>query len=228
MEIENNNILILGDHHGNYFNLVNQIKDKNLQGSVLVHVGDGGEGFPYIKTKEDFERLNTWFKDLDCTYYSIRGNHSNPLYFKGDSRVDLSHFKLLDDYTVANVNGETWQFVGGAISVDRCRRVLDWDYWVDEPFVLDLNKAVKCDVLVTHTVPTWNGPTGKDRIEWYCANDPLLWDELVKERNDLDVLIYACSPRQHFCGHMHNYSYMDLGGIESRIIEMDGMYQYQK
>jgi hypothetical protein len=56
----------------------------------------------------------------------------------------------------------------------------------------------------------------------------LLWDELVKERNDLDALIYACSPRKHFCGHMHHYSYMDLGGIESRIIEMDGIYQYQK
>jgi hypothetical protein len=228
MEINNENIFILGDHHGNYFNLARQIKESNLQGSALIHVGDGGEGFPNFKTENDFNRLNALFKELDCVYYSIRGNHSNPLYFKGDSRIDLSNFKLLEDYTVAKVNGEKWQFVGGAISVDRCRRTLDWDYWTDEAFILDLDKAVNCDVLVTHTTPTWNGPTGKDKIEWYCNQDALLWDELVKERNDIDALINACFPHKHFCGHMHNYSYMDLGEIESRIIEMDGIYQYQK
>ena len=219
-----NKIFILGDHHGDYGRLFRQIREYGMENSILVHVGDGGEGLPNLKTLSHFEFLDKQFKSFNCKYYSIRGNHSDPSLFTGESRIVLPNLELLEDYTTMELNGELWQFVGGATSVNRKTMTVGWDCWEGEEFVLDLNKAVKCDVLVTHTIPSWNGVFGKSGIQHFLDEDPHLWDELVKERFNIDKLINACKPKRHYGGHVHIYAYQDLADTESRIIEINGIY----
>ena len=94
----------------------------------------------------------------------------------------FSNLEFIEDYTVKDLNGEKFLFVGGAISIDRRYRRESIDYWIDEPFVFDENKAQECDVLVTHSAPSWIGPFDKDGISGWCAKDENLWDEGVMER----------------------------------------------
>jgi len=188
MEIKNtNSILVVGDNHGEYDALFNKIKSYNMSDCILIHVGDGGEGFlPYEKQLRQFEYLNDFFKKYNIEYLSIRGNHSDPSYFDGS--INLSNFKLLPDYTTLTLNDKKFLFVGGAISIDRTIRKEGISYWKDEVFKLDESKIQQCDVLITHSAPTWNGPIEKNgMLASFCQKDPTLWDECMEERKQHDI-----------------------------------------
>jgi len=233
-EINNQNIILVGDHHGQWDILFRKIEYYDLTDCVLLHVGDGGEGFitQSLKQKRQYNILNDRFKKRNIDYRSIRGNHSNKVWFDGS--ICLSHFKLLPDYTVIKINGETWQFVGGAISVDRVYRKEGISYWKDEIFVLDPEKAVKCDILVTHSAPPWIGPTHKGEfVTGFYDKDPLLKDELILERKLHQDLLDICQPKKHFCGHFHTSEvvkrYIQSGyETESRILNINEFYPYRK
>ena len=87
-------IYILGDHHGDYEAVFSILKERGISNTTVVHVGDGGEGFPDWSTATA-ETLNRRFAALEIDYLSIRGNHSDPAVFDGS--VMLSNFKLLRD-----------------------------------------------------------------------------------------------------------------------------------
>ncbi len=38
-------IYILGDHHGDYEAVFSILKERGISNAMVVHVGDGGEGF---------------------------------------------------------------------------------------------------------------------------------------------------------------------------------------
>ena len=148
----NKTVYIIGDHHGSYNNVMHKLYANGIKDCLLIHVGDGGEGFySHEEELKTFNILNAEFESLGIEYMSIRGNHSDPAYFDGS--INLSHFKLLPDYSRQVINGEEFLFVGGAISIDRAIRVLNKSYWADEPFVLKPELAGKCDVLITHSAP---------------------------------------------------------------------------
>jgi len=211
-------ILIVGDTHAQYSRLFEELDRFSLTNTLLIHVGDGGEGFlPHKKQLRQFELLNNSFKKRGVEYWSIRGNHSDPAYFDGS--VNLSNFKLLPDYHTAIINNQKFQFVGGAISIDRIWRKEGVSYWKDEPFVFDETKAEKCDVLITHSSPTWNGPIEKSVfIERRKLEDVELSKDMFNERNDHDKLIAACSPKKHYCGHFHKSYYSEYAGCISKIL----------
>ncbi len=108
---------ILGDHHSNYDDLIRALLRRGLRNCRLVHVGDGEVGYPDSWDHETPEQLDNAFASLDIQYLSIRGNHSNPAVFDGS--VNLPNFQLLPDYTRLELDGQTWLFVGGAVSVNR-------------------------------------------------------------------------------------------------------------
>jgi hypothetical protein len=234
MEIENNNIILCGDHHGKWDIIFNKLDFYTLKDCIFIHVGDGGEGFitQELKQLRQFNILNERFKKRNIQYYSIRGNHSNKRWFDGS--ISLSHFKLIQDYTVIKINGETWQFVGGAISVDRVYRKEGHSYWKDEFFIFDPTKAVKCDVLVTHSGPPWIGPNHKGEfVTSFYDRDPTLKDELIVERKLHQDLLDICQPKKHYCGHFHTSEvvkrYIQSGyETESRILDINEFYPYRK
>jgi predicted phosphodiesterase len=216
----NNNarILVLGDNHGKYDKLFKKLDDLEINNCTLIHLGDGGEGFlPHKKQMRQFEHLNECFKKRDIQYLSIRGNHSDPAYFNGS--INLSNFKLLPDYTYLTLNDKKFGFVGGAVSIDRRMRAEGISYWKNEKFVLDHSKIERCDVLITHSAPSWNGPCDKAGIAHWCDRDVTLWDECVQERKEHDILLKLCGASHHFAGHFHCCFSVDFDGCVSTILD---------
>lgn len=204
IEINTPLCILVGDHHGEWDALSKKINSYDIRDCLLIHVGDGGEGFIAHEPKQirQYKLLNDRFKSRNIIYISIRGNHSNKRWF--DDSVNYSNFKLISDYTVMKINGEIWQFVGGAISVDRKHRKLNISYWEDEVFDLDKEKAQKCDVLVTHTGPPWIGPNHKGEfVMSFYEKDPTLKSELMEERKFMQDLYDICKPKVSYLGHFH-------------------------
>ena len=213
----NRKVYIVGDNHGKYNVMFRFIEAYDIKDCILIHVGDGGEGFmSRDKQLEQFNQYNDYLKSKDIEYLSIRGNHSDPAYFDGS--VELSHFKLLKDYHTQTINDEKFLFVGGAISIDRKIRQEGFSYWADEPFVLDESKIEECDVLITHSVPTWLGPTDKQPFYHWLKDDPTLWDECMQERHDHDALFELAKPKKSYAGHFHNHFSVDFNGCRARIL----------
>jgi len=213
-------IYALGDTHGTWGPLKFNIKKHNIRGCTIIHVGDIGLGFRSKKFYDDeIGKMNELFAERDIQFLGIRGNHDDPEYFDGSYK--FSNFELLQDYTVRKLGGKTFQFVGGAISVDRTMRIEGKSYWKDEIFVLDSDKIEECDVLITHSAPSWNGPANKDPIAYWLEKDETLWNELRGERSNIDKLVQQCNPKRHYCGHFHLSETSEYDGCTSRILNID-------
>lgn len=223
-------VYLIGDLHGNNDALIRRIKAGDLRDCVLICVGDFGVGFQDQKHKEmaRLKFLNEFFQTRNIQFYSIAGNHDDPDYFRGETRVVLSNLELLEDYTLKEFNGERFLFVGGAVSIDRIMRIPGRSWWEDEVFVLDPDRVQKCDVLITHSCPSWSGPFDKQGISGWCAKDPTLWEECVKERKDHDELIKLSEAKRHYCGHFHLSSLVDFGDCWSKILDIEEIVEHRK
>jgi hypothetical protein len=182
-------------------------------------VGDLGVGFKSPdKQHREIELLNNRFKKRNIQFKGARGNHDDPKYFLGT--VNHSHFELIRDYSYQTFNGEKFLFVGGAVSIDRRIRVPNMSWWEDEAFVLKPELVDKVDVLITHSAPNWIGDFSKQGIAGWCEKDPTLWEECVKEREDIAKLIELCGAKKHWCGHFHQSHFASHNGCDSRILDI--------
>jgi UDP-2,3-diacylglucosamine pyrophosphatase LpxH len=211
---------IMGDHHGEYHDLISILQKFNLHDCYLFHVGDGGEGFILNKEKQQrqYNYVNNFMLSHNITYLSIRGNHSDPSYFDGS--VDLSHFKLLKDYTQLIYKDKKILVCGGSISVDRISRRKNVSWWKGEKINLEPEKATKCDILITHAPPSWNVYSDQKRIAYWCSLDESLWEECFEERVKVDKLIELTKPSKHFCGDFHLYSFASKDNCDSTILDI--------
>jgi hypothetical protein len=93
-------------------------------------------------------------------------------------------------------------------------------WWEDEAFVLKPELVDKVDVLITHSAPNWIGDFSKQGIAGWCEKDPTLWEECVKEREDIAKLIELCGAKKHWCGHFHQSHFASHNGCDSRILDI--------
>ena len=214
--------LVVGDIHGEWDALFRKIGHLDLRDCTLICVGDLGVGFKGSHTKEirALEFANDFFAARGIQFLSIRGNHDNPAFFNGKIQT-FSNLRLIPDYHVETINDKKFLFVGGAISIDRTRRKQGVSYWRDEGFNLDHSKLQRCDVLITHSAPTWNGPIEKNgMLANFCQKDPTLWDECMTERKQHDILLKLSGAKRHYCGHFHQFSVVDFDGCASTICDI--------
>jgi Icc-related predicted phosphoesterase len=223
----NTTVAIHGDNHGSWDRLFDKIDQANITDVTLIGVGDTGIGFK-IKEKQlrELELLNNRFKKRNIQYMTIRGNHCDPSYFDGS--IKLSNIELLPDYTVRELNGETFLFVGGAVSIDRQFRKVGSSYWTDEVFVLKPELVKKCDVLIAHTAPYWIGPFDKKGLSGWMVKDVHLWDDCEKERKDLDELVKLCQPNRSYHGHFHTSAWVDFRDCYARILDIDEIVEHKQ
>lgn len=224
--------LLIGDIHGEWNYLKKVIKHYDLRDCILICVGDLGIGFAANEAKEIRIHidLNEFFKGRNIFFKSIRGNHDDPKWFR--SKPDsLTNFELLPDFTVMQVNGEKWFFVGGAISIDRRLRVPGTSWWENEGFPKNWREKINVgniDVLVTHSAPHWSGPTVKNGIVIHFAEkDPTLLEECNKERTEIQSMIDILRPRAHYAGHFHLHSISTRNGCTSRILDINEVYHHR-
>lgn len=210
-------VFLVGDTHGNNNHLFRMIDEYEIRDCLIVHCGDGGEMGEHRKLIKEFKLLNNRFKKGGINYVSVRGNHSNPRYFDGS--INLSNFELIPDYTYRQINGLTFLFIGGALSIDRLDRKEGISYWKDEIFVLKPELLTQtCDVLVTHSAPSWIGPNDKEGIAYWCQRDETLWEECQEERRLHDELFEIVKPRFSYHGHYHSHYFRVYNGCKARIL----------
>lgn len=226
---ENKPIFVLGDLHNLWRNLFVKLDKFKISNCYIICVGDLEAGFPG-SSLEDYKKYNIFFKEMGIEFLSCRGNHENPAFFDGS--VDLSNFVLLPDYSVLYHGVEIWQLVGGAISIDRFDpriRKENVTYWKNEVFVLDESKAMKCDVLVTHTSPNWLGPgLVGPFVEGCMQADPSLRPELIEERSKVDKLLDICKPNKLYAGHFHRSEVNTRNGCRGRILDILEITEHKK
>lgn len=229
MKILNKNkpLLFLGDHHGDWGFVFDIIKSKKIENCYLICIGDGGEGFIHKdKQLRQFENLNNLFKKYNIEYLSIRGNHSDPVYFQGLNRVSLSNFELLEDYTVAEYDGKTIQFIGGAVSIDRTARKEGISYWGDESVKLDREKCKEVDILVTHTAPSWCFPQQFNQMVYgWALEDAYLIGDLSNERAIMDEIFKLCKPKLHLYGHFHSSWTEEINECRHKLLDINEIYE---
>lgn len=204
-------IYFLGDIHGEFEIIFKWLVKYNIENSVIIQVGDFGRGF---RDDEDhlLNQLSDRLKERNCHLYIIRGNHDNPEFFKGKKEHNYSNVILLKDYTILEIEGLNFLFVGGAISIDRKQRTLGSSYWKKEIFNLDIKKLEfikNLDIVVTHTTPSFAYPTLWSEIVYNFADrDPGLYQELPNERKMLDemhnILIKNNKIKKWYYGHFHS------------------------
>jgi hypothetical protein len=221
-------IYILGDIHGNSSRLIQKIYSLDIKDCYIFCVGDLGIGFSPKGAAGEAEfcsNINSLMVERNIEFMSIRGNHDDPSYFNDETkRVWYSNFKLLPDYYVETFGSTKVLFVGGAISIDRIYRIQGKSYWKDEPFEYKPNLIQECDICITHSGPSWNGPFDKEGLSYWTQRDNALWDECLAERNGHNNLIEACRAKYHYCGHFHVSAWTHNMKTCSRILNIDELY----
>lgn len=143
----------IGDVHGKFSRYKTIIEDSQ----DTIQVGDMGVGFVhYGGDKHRHFSSNPPYEKMKAgNHRFIRGNHDNP-------HVCKKHSQYIPDGTIEG----NMMFVGGALSVDKAWRTIDYDYWVDEELsqpelyqLMDAYEAAKPDIMVTHDCPEWVAQT---------------------------------------------------------------------
>lgn len=231
-------IYLLGDSHAEHDGLLETLDGRNdvepmdghkVRNAIVIHVGDGFEGLPDC-TVETLKSLNKEFADRGIEYLGIRGNHCDPGFFDGQHQ--LSNLKLIPDYTRLEMNGESWLFVGGAVSVNRIDKKDAREWFAKEKFFLDPSMATKADVLVTHSGPSWIGPKCRSGIikeyevvENYFGTSTLV-SELKEERKQHDQLFRLVRPKTWYCGHFHERAEKHQHGCTARILNCLDLFRH--
>jgi hypothetical protein len=219
-------LLFVGDHHGDWDRLFTVINNTKIENCYLISVGDSGIGFKPKKAQlEEITRLNNKFKKLNIIFMAIRGNHDDPFYFTGDNKINLSNFKLIEDYTVMEHNGKSIQFIGGATSIDRSMRKEGVSYWKDEGLQFNKDKLQKVDTLITHTAPSWCFPqTFNQMVYDWARDDGYLLEELTLEREVMGEIFKVCQPSLHLYGHYHDSWNEEINGCKHRLLNINEIW----
>jgi hypothetical protein len=227
---KNKPLLFLGDNHGDWTNLFCLLDHNKILSSTIIHLGDDGVGFHGNPATEHSlcEELNKEFKKRDIAFFSLRGNHCDPKYFAEPHRIALSHFELLEDYSLGTWGNKTLQFIGGAISVDRKGRIPFKSHWPNEGLQYLPERCKKVDILVTHSCPSWCYPQRfGPLVEDWARIDPSLKKDLTQERKALDKLFEICQPEFHYYGHMHQSWNQEISGCRHRLLDINELYEHR-
>lgn len=210
--MKNRQLLFLGDIHHEFREIGFYIKERyKIENADIIQVGDFGAGFYKINYyNTELKRLNEILKKLNNKMYVIRGNHDDPSFFDGSWK--LSNLELIPDNTVLELEDESIFCLGGAVSVDRIRRIKDGHdgYWENEKIAPDWEKIKKLRGLtgiVAHSCPDFAPPIRKSNIEFALKNDSSLLADLNEERDTLTKVFHELALTNNlsfWCyGHFH-------------------------
>ena len=211
------------------------MKAMAAKDTTIIQVGDFGAGFrSREKMTEEMTEINKRLAKNNNKLLVIRGNHDDPAYFDGN--YNFTNIEFLPDYTVRNIEGKNYLFVGGAISIDRCQRTAGVDYWLDERFVLDIDKLNSIEgninVVIAHSSPSFCPPVHFNELVWYfIAQDPSLHNALLQERKDFETMYETLKAKGHtieywFNGHFHFTQEELINDTNFVVLGIDKFYEF--
>lgn len=200
-------LYVCGDIHGEFEELIYNLKRFEIEDAVVIIAGDCGIGF---EKKEHYTQLynkiNKTLVKNNIFLILIRGNHDDPSYFDGQ-HINYPKMKAIPDYSVLQFSDKYILCVGGAVSIDRKHRLQAmWLnnvtgktvrplYWENEAAIFDNEilseismAGIKISCVVTHTCPSFCHPVSKNGIERWLLEDIELSTDLSNERLQMDKL----------------------------------------
>lgn len=226
IKIKDYYLYAIGDIHGNFNIFIKYVKHMKLDKSIFIICGDCGFGFMSRKGHEiELSKINKLLKKYDSYVLCVRGNHDDHRYFNSENRFQLERIICLSDYSVLSVLSDlsdpsvpsVEEFnilcVGGAISLDRYLRKMDYwkyrrnilkynpkaniksipkRYWKYEKPVYDHDKLKKIKIniscIISHTAPSFAYPYWKKNIIDFVEYDSLLIHDVIQEREVMDKI----------------------------------------
>lgn len=190
------NVLILGDVHGNFGGLKEFIHEASPD--LVLQCGDFGVWPP-----GGIGLLQQWFSDLECDLYFCPGNHEwwdelDALESGKIHQVAETVFYCAFGSTL-RVNDDTVLFAGGADSIDKGSRTEKLSWWKQEIITeQDMRYLPDCrvDVVVSHTAPDAihrNEP----KIQLPGYRDP--------STTHLETILNRYRPSLWYFGHFHQW-----------------------
>lgn len=227
-EFNKQGIIFLGDTHGN-FDVVKKICQQ-VENFAIIHVGDVGLGFNSFKTENEIltKKLQPCCSLNNNDLFFLRGNHDSKKRFGQFRSNDLQHIIFPDDYESVKINDKIFLFVGGATSIDRNGRAPEISYWEDESVVFQRDKCTKCDVLVTHTSPSWCFPQAfNEMVYGWAREDAYLLEDLNEERAIMDEICKLCNPELHVYGHFHSSWSEKINNCTHRLLSINEAWEFR-
>jgi predicted phosphodiesterase len=173
----------IGDIHGKWDRYIDII--DTLDNSIQV--GDFGVGFQNEIPLNSFEE-----KMKKGNHRFIRGNHDNPA-------ECYRHPQWIPDGSYDSENGIF--YMGGALSIDRGRRIRDVNWWENEELstyelgqCIDEYVATKPRIVVTHDCPE---TVALESFSWY-------YGEQTRTKQALQHMFEFHQPEIWIFGHWHS------------------------
>lgn len=247
MEVKNvkiegffDNIIFLGDIHGNFHVIIMLIDKYKLKNTAIIQVGDFGVGFHIYREIKGLQIVNEVLEETGCKLFAMRGNHDDPAQFKNNWKNE--NIFMIDDWTILDINiNHVWYHkilcIGGAVSIDRVKSKYNQTYFENEEVQWDddvstFNKIKDITVMCTHTAPDFLHPIAKSELVYdFARNDDLLLDDLDKERR-LMTYLYNCIKAnnketllQYFYGHFHNGNIEFIDDVTFKLLGINEIYE---
>ncbi len=231
-------MIIIGDLHGGYPEILYKIKKFGLEKTVFIQVGDWGLGFQHRDLDiKALSQIDKFLKEKENHLYILRGNHDNKWFWDHRDSFDLQYVKLVQDYEVLEIENQRVFFIGGGISIDRLNRTSGKDYWPDEEIIFDeamLQSACArdIDIAISHVAPkeTWPytfDPIVLNFVKEMAAGKDLATD-LENERQTMSQIyssLKAAGCREWYYGHYHESHMEEREGVIFRCVVIQEMYE---
>lgn len=220
-------IFVIGDTHGKFGCIEEWLYEYANQGDTLISVGDFGS----MTHPKRLESLGNKLVDKGVTCLANRGNHSIPLFHSQNKK--FGGLEFAPDYSIKNIEGERFLFLGGAVSVDRSRREEGRDWFAGEEFNLQKEKIKlirNVDYVISHACPNFAAPFPvKDGgiVDYYSDIDRGLLSSLKKEGRDMklafDILSQNNKIKKWIFGHWHTTHRREQNSVQFRCLDIDEM-----
>jgi predicted phosphodiesterase len=214
-------LLIAGDTHGNLPHLRRELIPAAHENcaDAIVQVGDFGYTWP--GRPERFELLHAALDEANLPLYWLDGNHDNYTDLKDRGIFDSDRPEPMTDRITYLPRSATWDWdgvkfmsLGGAISIDKARRLRGLSWWPEESLsYAQVERAMdvgKVDVLLTHDAPTGVRPLQKylDLESSRLGVGYKIDAESTAHREALRAVCNETQPELLIHGHYH-HRYLD-------------------
>ena len=237
---EAQSVVMCGDIHGDFVALVEKLRQADIHDALVIVAGDCGLGFESPDYYEDiYLTILRHLQAYNLCIVMLRGNHDNPAYFNGDKRITHERWQTVADYTVLQACSHNFLCIGGAISIDRTRRLQRMalhpeqeGYWTDEAPIYDSEvldalkeQCVLIDTVVTHTAPSFCELQTKRGLTSWCMHDSALWSDTTQERQTMDDIHAHLLRDKHplrlwYYGHFHQSWQSYINGVNYTLLDI--------
>lgn len=203
-------IYLTGDTHGDFERIYNSAR-KLKSSDILIVLGDFGFVWYPLEVQKNLESLANY----ECQIMFVDGNHENFDILNDDQRFPVFEMyggkvkRLSTNITwlrrgeIYEIDGQRLLTVGGAMSVDKERRIEGISWWKDE----EINHAEIENTFINLETHNWT----VDYVLTHTAPEKLIdrwWGSLIDDRRDqnsrfFDEIEPRLNYKKWFFGHFH-------------------------